>query len=130
MKIAIPKERRRNETRVAASPETVRKFAALGFEVTVEIGAGAAASIPDDAFAAAGATIAVKYYQIVIGTVKNARSNIISTVTWIYSKTMKWLWIIKWINSTTAIRTKTRVKYLIYKSGYKSLPNSSTHWWS
>ncbi len=58
MKIAIPKERRRNETRVAASPETVRKFAALGFEVTVETGAGAAASIPDDAFAAAGATIA------------------------------------------------------------------------
>ena len=58
MKIAIPKERRRYETRVAASPETVTKFAALGFEVTVETGAGEAASIPDDAFAAAGAAIA------------------------------------------------------------------------
>ena len=58
MKIAIPKERRPNETRVAASPDTVKKFIALGFEVAVESGAGEGASIPDDAFAAAGAAIA------------------------------------------------------------------------
>jgi len=58
MKIAILKERRANETRVAASPDTVKKFVALGVEVVVEKGAGAAASLGDDAFQAAGATIA------------------------------------------------------------------------
>ncbi|MCW8837017.1 MAG: hypothetical protein OQJ99_11730, partial [Rhodospirillales bacterium] len=36
MKIAIPKERRPGEGRVAASPESVKKLIALGFEVTVE----------------------------------------------------------------------------------------------
>ena len=58
MKIAIPRERRSNEGRVAASPETVKKFAGLGFDVVVETGAGEGSSIPDAAFAAAGATIA------------------------------------------------------------------------
>lgn len=58
MKVAIPKERRALEARVAASPETVKKLIGLGLSVTVESGAGAGASILDDAFAAAGATIA------------------------------------------------------------------------
>ncbi|MGE0747502.1 MAG: Re/Si-specific NAD(P)(+) transhydrogenase subunit alpha [Rhodospirillales bacterium] len=58
MKIAIPKERRQGEGRVAASPATVKKFRELGLEVIVEAGAGAASSIPDSAFADAGATIA------------------------------------------------------------------------
>ncbi len=58
MKIAIPKERRPNEARVAASPETVKKYLALGFDVVVETGAGGGSSIPDAAFAEAGATIA------------------------------------------------------------------------
>ena len=58
MKIAIPKERRGDERRVAASPQTVGKFAALGVEVTVEAGAGEGAAISDSAFAEAGATIA------------------------------------------------------------------------
>ncbi|MEL7216961.1 MAG: NAD(P)(+) transhydrogenase (Re/Si-specific) subunit alpha, partial [Pseudomonadota bacterium] len=40
MKIAILKERADGETRVAATPETVKKFAALGNEVAVEEGAG------------------------------------------------------------------------------------------
>ncbi len=57
MKIAIPKERRPGETRVAASPEVVRKFVGLGLDVAVEKGAGAAASISDEEFKAAGATI-------------------------------------------------------------------------
>jgi NAD(P) transhydrogenase subunit alpha len=57
MKIAIPKERRDGENRVAASPDTVKKYVGMGFGVVVEAGAGAGASIPDDAFAAAGATI-------------------------------------------------------------------------
>jgi NAD(P) transhydrogenase subunit alpha len=58
MKIAIPKERRIHERRVAATPESVRKFIGLGFTVAVEAGAGAGASFGDDAFAAAGAEIA------------------------------------------------------------------------
>ena len=58
MKIAIPKERRGGERRVAASPQTVKKFAEFGAEVAVEAGAGAASAIEDSAFAEAGATIA------------------------------------------------------------------------
>ena len=58
MKIAILKERRPNETRVAGSPETVKKFVALGVDVCVEKGAGAAASITDAEYRVAGATIA------------------------------------------------------------------------
>jgi NAD(P) transhydrogenase subunit alpha len=55
MKIAVPKESREHETRVAATPETIKKFARAGCEVVVERGAGEAASIPDGEFEAAGA---------------------------------------------------------------------------
>ena len=58
MKIAVPKERRPYETRVAASPETVKKLTQLGAEVSVETGAGAASAMTDQAYADAGATIA------------------------------------------------------------------------
>ena len=58
MKIAIPKERRAHESRVAASPETVKKLTALGCEVAVEKGAGAGASYSDAAYKEAGAAIA------------------------------------------------------------------------
>ncbi|MEM6491657.1 MAG: NAD(P)(+) transhydrogenase (Re/Si-specific) subunit alpha, partial [Pseudomonadota bacterium] len=58
MKIAVLKERREHETRVAATPDTVKRFLKLGASVTVEKDAGLAASIPDDQFVEAGATIA------------------------------------------------------------------------
>jgi len=58
MKIAIPKERRPGESRVAASPEVVKKLVGLGFDVVVEKGAGLGAAITDDEFKDAGATIA------------------------------------------------------------------------
>lgn len=58
MKIAVPKEIRPDERRVAASPETVKKFRDLGFDVVVEKGAGVEASFTDDAYVKAGATIA------------------------------------------------------------------------
>jgi NAD(P) transhydrogenase subunit alpha len=58
MKVAVLKERREGETRVAASPEVVGKLIGLGFELSVEKGAGAAASYTDDAYKQAGATIA------------------------------------------------------------------------
>ena len=58
MRLAVLKERRDAETRVAATPETVKKLIALGLTVAVEAGAGATASISDADFAAAGAEIA------------------------------------------------------------------------
>ncbi len=70
MRIAIPRERRDGETRVAASPETVRKYLDLpldGIEVVVEAGAGAGAAFPDEAYEKAGATIAKDYKQAVEG---------------------------------------------------------------
>ena len=57
MKIAILKERRPHETRVAATPETVKKLKALGAEITIETGAGAAAAYTDQAYIDAGANI-------------------------------------------------------------------------
>jgi NAD(P) transhydrogenase subunit alpha len=58
MKIGIAKETRPGERRVAASAETVKKLTALGFDITIETGAGMSASITDDMFSGAGATIA------------------------------------------------------------------------
>ncbi|WP_374468184.1 Re/Si-specific NAD(P)(+) transhydrogenase subunit alpha, partial [Ferrovibrio sp.] len=58
MKIAIPKERRPGEKRVAASPETVKKFVGLGCSVVIESGAGLAADILDEHYTAMGAQIA------------------------------------------------------------------------
>ena len=63
MKIAIPKERRADEARVAASPDTVKKYVGMGFDVVVEAGAGLGASISDEAFTAAGASIAADEAQ-------------------------------------------------------------------
>jgi len=59
MLIGIPAETRAGETRVAATPETVKKLVTGGHhKVIVQSGAGTAASIPDAAFEAAGATLA------------------------------------------------------------------------
>ena len=59
MKLGIPAETRPHETRVAATPETVKKLAASGAHtVIVQSGAGVAASIPDEQYVAAGASIA------------------------------------------------------------------------
>ncbi len=57
MKIGIPAEVDRNESRVAATPETVKKFIALGAEVAVQSGAGLASRIPDAEYEAAGGRI-------------------------------------------------------------------------
>ncbi len=72
LKIAVLKERASGETRVAATPETVKKFIALGAEVSVEKGAGLTASIADADYAAAGAQLgnadaALKDAEIVLG---------------------------------------------------------------
>ncbi len=58
MQIAIPKERREHERRVAATPETVKKFVGLGAEVVIETGAGTTSSFSDADYTEAGAKIA------------------------------------------------------------------------
>jgi H+-translocating NAD(P) transhydrogenase subunit alpha len=58
MRLAVPKEIRDGETRVAATPESVKKFKGLGLDVVVQAGAGAGAKIADADYAAAGAAIA------------------------------------------------------------------------
>ncbi|TPI28432.1 Re/Si-specific NAD(P)(+) transhydrogenase subunit alpha [Mesorhizobium sp. B3-2-1] len=55
--VFIPRELDANEPRVAASPDTVKRLAGLGFDVIVEAGAGTRSRIPDEEFAKAGAAI-------------------------------------------------------------------------
>jgi len=57
MKIAVVREQADGERRVAATPETVKKFIGLGADVAVESGAGAEASVTDAEYAAAGASV-------------------------------------------------------------------------
>ncbi len=57
MKIAVLKEQASGEQRVAATPETVKKFIGLGAQVAVEAGAGVTASVADADYAAAGASV-------------------------------------------------------------------------
>jgi NAD(P) transhydrogenase subunit alpha len=65
MQIGIPAETRAGETRVAATPETVKKLAAGGHHtILVQSGAGASASIPDADFSAAGASITADAAQV------------------------------------------------------------------
>jgi NAD(P) transhydrogenase subunit alpha len=71
-KIAVLKEAATGETRVAATPETVKKFIGLGASLFVERGAGAGASIADADYEAAGATLGtlaatIKDADIVLG---------------------------------------------------------------
>ena len=69
MKIAVAKEIDPLEPRVAASPDTVKKFKALGAEIAVEPGAGLKSGLPDSEFTAVGATVsadALKDADIII----------------------------------------------------------------
>jgi NAD(P) transhydrogenase subunit alpha len=67
MRLAVLKERRAAETRVAATPDTVKKLVGLGLTVAVEAGAGAQASLSDADFAAAGAEIAPNAQAVLAG---------------------------------------------------------------
>lgn len=67
MRIAIPAETTGAETRVAATPETVKKFIGLGASVSVEAGAGRASGILDSEFEAAGATLAKSAKDVLKG---------------------------------------------------------------
>lgn len=67
MKIAVLRETRAGESRVAASPETVKKFIGLGASVTVERGAGEGANFLDHSFQEAGAEIAATMSEAISG---------------------------------------------------------------
>jgi NAD(P) transhydrogenase subunit alpha len=58
LKLAVPKETTPGETRVAATPESVKKLKGLGLDVVVQAGAGERARISDAAYLAAGASLA------------------------------------------------------------------------
>jgi H+-translocating NAD(P) transhydrogenase subunit alpha len=60
MKIAVAREIDPSESRVAASPDTVKKLKALGLDVAVEPGAGLKSGLPDAEFTAAGATVSAE----------------------------------------------------------------------
>ena len=64
MKIAVLKETEAGELRVAATPETIRKYIGLGATVAVEKGAGEGASISDADYEAAGATLAASRTEV------------------------------------------------------------------
>ena len=57
MLIGVPKETAAGETRVAITPETVKKLKSQGHEICVERGAGLAASVTDEAYAEVGANL-------------------------------------------------------------------------
>ncbi len=72
MRIAVLKERADGEARVAITPETVRKFVAMGYTVAIEKGAGRQAAFPDALYSEAGAEIfaaagAVRGADVVLG---------------------------------------------------------------
>jgi len=67
MKLAVLRERRNLEHRVAATPETVKKFIGLGLTLAVETGAGAGASIPDEMYRDAGAAVCASAAEAMAG---------------------------------------------------------------
>lgn len=64
MQIGVIKERRPEELRVAATPDTIKKFVAMGLTVNIEKGAGLASAIPDNAYKEAGANVLSKASKI------------------------------------------------------------------
>src|SRR6266550_3675738 len=79
MRIAVAREIDASESRVAATPETVKKMKALGADIAVEPDAGTKSGIPDAEFAAAGATVtagAVKDADVVLKVRRPAASEL------------------------------------------------------
>src|SRR3954465_15189609 len=69
MRVGVPKETTPGERRVALAPESIARLPA-GVEVVVEPGAGTAASFPDEAYTAAGATVGDPWAADVVGKVQ------------------------------------------------------------
>jgi H+-translocating NAD(P) transhydrogenase subunit alpha len=64
MRVAVPKERARDERRVALTPDVVARMSKQGFEILIEQGAGVASSFPDAAYAEAGARVVADTAQL------------------------------------------------------------------
>ncbi len=64
MRVVVPKEVRPGETRVAATADSVAQLLKMGFSVAIEAGAGVAAGVTDDDYAAAGATIVAETREL------------------------------------------------------------------
>lgn len=79
MLIAVPRETDPNESRVAASPDTVKRFSALGAKVLVEAGAGLASGITDADYVAAGAEIGTSVLKTADIVLKVRRPNAAET---------------------------------------------------
>ncbi|MCP5152259.1 MAG: Re/Si-specific NAD(P)(+) transhydrogenase subunit alpha [Ectothiorhodospiraceae bacterium] len=67
MLVAVARERGAGETRVAATPDSVKRMVGLGLSVRVEAGAGAGASFADDAYREAGAEVATDPASLLAG---------------------------------------------------------------
>ncbi|HEY4029742.1 MAG TPA: Re/Si-specific NAD(P)(+) transhydrogenase subunit alpha [Caulobacteraceae bacterium] len=67
VRVAVTQERHAGETRVAATPETVKKLIAAGCELVIESGAGLKAAYPDTQYEAAGASIAKTFAEALNG---------------------------------------------------------------
>jgi H+-translocating NAD(P) transhydrogenase subunit alpha len=65
--IGVPKETSKGETRIALTPDGVKKYVAAGHKVLVETGAGTEASFPDNVFSDAGATVVAKAGDVYAG---------------------------------------------------------------
>ena len=81
MRVGIVHETAPGECRVALVPETVGKLTASGFDVVVEPGAGVAASFPDDAYTAAGATLGSPWDAEVVAAVRKPDAEKLSSGT-------------------------------------------------
>jgi H+-translocating NAD(P) transhydrogenase subunit alpha len=81
MRVGIARETAPGERRVALVPETVGKLTASGFDVVVEPGAGTAASFPDDAYTAAGATLGSPWDAEIVATVRKPDAGKLSSGT-------------------------------------------------
>lgn len=83
MKIAVAKEIDPSKTRAAASPDTAKKFRALGAEIAVEPGADLKSGVPDSEFTAMGATVsadALKDADIIIKVKRAEASELLRSV--------------------------------------------------
>jgi H+-translocating NAD(P) transhydrogenase subunit alpha len=65
MRIAVLREQRAGEPRVAATPDSIKKLIGLGHTVTVQAGAGLLAGVRDADYEAAGASLALKAYDVI-----------------------------------------------------------------
>ena len=65
VRVGVPKESAKNEKRVAATPDSVKKLLAQGFTITIERGAGLGSGIEDAAYESAGATLYLAHRKVV-----------------------------------------------------------------